>query len=368
MKGHEQLVQLVEKFRTGWAETSPMRQAQLQDLSIALAPWGSDPVVTAFRADLADAMPGNQVAMRHTQKAICASSNDQGVIVGVFRSPYNPKLALDALTFERIKRPKCIPETFESSACPIKVVSSTSGFNSPRNVAIFMEELNGVSVGQMEGDKAFYLIDRFAQRSFESTRPLAISLGRGALYELFRNMTRESAMELNAGWVWLHEHFHRTGPLPLPKYLGVKGTRSGGAFEELRADLNAIMACLRGEISGERGLDLANFIFAERLLRYGTEAHPMKDYDSRSSNVLFGLLRASGADLEGSGKLELSATTFAPHLEWALQEINRAEAEAAKLSEAEARAAIQRFALDYLKLGAGGEIVSWPFFNAFKAA
>lgn len=95
-------------------------------------------------------------------------------------------------------------------------------------------------------------------------------------------------------WVYLHEHFHHTGYLPIPEYLHVKNVKALAGLEELRVDICSILYLWKNSsCNNERLHNFAYFILAERLLRYAVEGIPYPNYDAIASQFLFKYLQNS---------------------------------------------------------------------------
>jgi hypothetical protein len=352
------VVDIVRAHRAGWDRDVSRRRLVAADLVRALEPCAALPVVSAFIEDMTDFIAGQPLQCARTQQAVC--SHADGLILGVFRDCYNRGLGLEALTYECVQRPSFLNATIESSAVPVVIRKATSGFDNPRYVAIFMEEMIGVRPSDLQSDKAFYFVDRFARRTMERTLPIARGLASGPVAAVFAAMNEQRAQDLATCWVWLHEHFHRSGPLPLPAALAIKSTRSGGALEELRTDLRTILGAFAGLVDPQHVGDFANFVLGERLLRYGSEGHPQADYDARSSHIFFGLLRVFGGLSAVTETLDLDAQAMRPALAAILSHVEEFEVKIASLEPLAAKQSYARFALTYVRRDpASGRISPW---------
>src|SRR5690606_25598103 len=108
-------------------------------------------------------------------------------------------------------------------------------------VAIFPE--NFLHAGEIPTEaRSFYFIDKFVRRCKEKTIPFVRSKTTLRSLTLLKTATDEQIEEAASLWVYLHEHFHRQGVLPLPKALKLKSSRSTAGLEELRVDLLAMLA------------------------------------------------------------------------------------------------------------------------------
>lgn len=225
-----------------------------------------------------------------------AGKNADNLILSKFKAPYNPDLGLDGLWFKKIDVSPQIRSSFPSNAQPIIIIDCTDGFKGPRSVALFPENFDS-RIPPGEHAPVLYFMDKFIQRFERITLDF---LSKGLINsEPFCNiidLSTSQKMELASGWVVMHEHFHAKGALPLQQSLSAKSSRSSAALEELRVDILSILAAHSQVVSWNRSLGerLAQFILAERLLRYPIEAHPRDDYDARSSVLLACLLRRFG--------------------------------------------------------------------------
>lgn len=370
MKSYEQFIQLLNSHRrtNGTSFSTPR---SMMKLSSELEPWTASKVVSTFRQDLMAAAKKSQngapssMNQHATQEAICAP--ESGLILGKFASRYNSQLSVEALAIEHVAVPTFVPASFASSAAPIRVLMNTTGFNSNRIVAVFMEELEGIDHTRIVNDRAFYMVDRFALRSLTRTLPIVSGVADGEIKNLYSSLSFARAEQLSAAWVTLHEYFHRMGAMPIPQCLSVKNTRSAAAIEELRVDLSAVLACLDGNIAGSDGHDLANFVFAERLLRYGTELHPHSDYDGRSSHILWGMFAAEGIEQSDIFSKPFGITQFGGAVRSVVKQIEDFESSVASMPVEQARVEYVRFARKYLRVDQGTQqFQPWPIFNRLR--
>jgi hypothetical protein len=341
-----------------WLDPMVDRRGTAQALADTLAPFDDLAVPRAFRADLLEFADTGE-APRYSRAQLAAHIQPAGLILGIFSAAYNGALSLEAIAYEHAVLPPFV-RRIPSSAVPILVRSHTSGFDNGRYVALFPEEVSGSVLNAMKQDKAFYFIDRFTRRSMETSVPIACRFPGSTVARLFAELTPPRAEELATTWVWLHEHFHRVGPLPLPSALEIKRTRSGGALEELRTDLRTIIGATDGLIAPEHAADLANYVLGERLLRYGMEGNPADDYDARSSHIFFGMLQKAGA--LGGKPLEacLDATTLLRFVAAIVHDIEAFEEQVKGMPCVEARRLYADYAESFLLRDARGAVARWP--------
>ncbi|HSH92312.1 MAG TPA: ATP-binding protein [Ramlibacter sp.] len=223
---------------------------------------------------------------------------------GLFDVKYFPTLSLDGVQFERIPLPQYGGLEFDSPVVPVNIKACSEGFDSPVVVALFPENhLNG---HQESDDSIFYFIDKFVSRHLRRTRPILDQFVHGDTLQRVRAIETSGLQDSCVHWVWLHEHFHRVGPAPVPEYLEMKSYRPLAGLEECRVDMLAICAINDCEaIPREKVAVMTEFILAERLLRYSVEGIPTPNYDAIGSQVLVNYLRREGHLVIEDGKLRL---------------------------------------------------------------
>ena len=216
------------------------------------------------------------------------------VIVSVFDAAYFKGLDFDVLVYDRIHVNGAMVRKYSTNVVPINLVRASSGFHLPHVVALFPE--NHLDHNQLVGDQIFYIIDKFVKRFNRTTRPL-LSIGVVPhTFERLRGISDDEVQRCAAYWVWLHEYFHRQGPLPLPEFLDVKSYRPLAGLEECRVDMHALLVLLNDDdLPYAERMQAAEFIFAERLLRYAIEGLDSPNYDAIGSQILFNFLRQEGA-------------------------------------------------------------------------
>ena len=208
-------------------------------------------------------------------------------IVGVFDCPYHPYLALEYSKIQDVFPTIEIDKKFENIRC-VKQIESTIGLGNEQVVAIFPENFR--SVVAAEEHPVFYFVDKFARRHQKYTRPLLQGFQFEDLFRPLNSLSEEKICEMIANWVNIHEASHRTGEMPIPKFLLEKSNRFSAALEELRADLNTISKCLNP--NPVRGCDeylTGLYVISERLLAYPL-FRDKKNFDAISSVIMWKFL------------------------------------------------------------------------------
>jgi hypothetical protein len=350
------IVRIVDSLRLNWRQD---QRDAAEKLIYSLAAFRHLSTVNAFCQDLELFLSGEPLANTNSKKEACQGSD--GLIIGIFSSPYNTDMYLEALAFDAVATPKFLRDPPPSSAVPLELIASTAGFANKRHVALFMEEMIGVNPAELIGAKAFYFINRFAERTLTRTLPLVKTFMEGPIVEFFSSLSFDEAKELATAWVWLHEHFHRSGPLPLPSALTVKSSRTGAALEELRTDLKSVSAARRFfSIDFAKRLEL--MILGERLVRYGSESSMLDDYDARSSHLLLGMLRHYGFIIPSNGKVHITfpLDDFPNAANVLVNIIESFEFSAALLPLRAAKKAYVNFGMKFLNINVTGELTPWP--------
>jgi hypothetical protein len=244
--------------------------------------------------------------------------SDPQFIVGFFSIPYNPDAFLEAMWVEAIPLPQIVTDLVpDSKALPVVIKACTDGFCNPLSVAIFAENYRGAEV--KDHHKAYYLIDKFVDRFKQYTRKAIDTYWSPTAFPDIIEASDSLLSSASAIWVHLHEHYHRSGHLPLPQNLNVKSSRNGAGAEELRVDILSILALLRMNASQPELHIAVQYILAERLIRYPLQATPQDNYDARSSVSLFQYLQRHGVIATNGGKYYFKGGYVA--LEQALQAI-----------------------------------------------
>lgn len=216
------------------------------------------------------------------------NNKESNFVFSAFNAPYFKQLSLDCFYYEELPVPKNLHQKFNSPVLPVKVKWATEGFHDRTVVALFPE--NHIDSVQLKEDKIFYFIDKFIARFYKITKPLLTIINNQQLTSL-READTSDIERASTCWVYLHETFHRFGAMPIPKYLDVKSIKPLAGLEELRVDILSILYCLDcSEIALKEKQFIAEFILAERLLRYSIEGIPYPNYDAIASQVLFNFL------------------------------------------------------------------------------
>lgn len=229
-------------------------------------------------------------------------SHDESFILGFFDIPYNSDAWLEAAVLSVIRPPDWlnnICSIVNSHAIPANVECSTVGFKNPLAVAIFSE--NYKNAVPKPHHKAYYFVDKFVSRFNTFTKPAIKEVLTTNVFDDLLHADNETLQRAAVIWVYLHEHFHRKGFLPIPTYLSEKSTRNAGALEELRVDLLACLALSRENQTNQDVRVAFQFILAERLIRYPLQADPRHNYDARSSIAFFKWLQRQGLIFEKNG-------------------------------------------------------------------
>lgn len=305
MQTEQEVLRLVERLR--------LRSGDLLagGVSSALERYTSHPMVGAFLADLRKCAASGQLDFSESRDFALGSPS--GLVLSVFSAPYNEHLGLDAFAYRPVEIEAFLSQHFpDSAALAVTLLGFTAGFAHEESVALFPE--NFIADREPSPDhKIFYFVDRFRQR-FETVTLPALHFGTGTGFETLLDLLPSEVISLSAAWVHLHEYFHKKGFLPLPAFLKLKSTKTAAALEEVRVDAASILACAHHAQRGEhRAATIAQFILAERLLRYPLMSSPDQNYDSRSSQLLLQYLCSHEAAFIEGGKLSIDWATL-PHV------------------------------------------------------
>lgn len=221
---------------------------------------------------------------RYLQNLINSRSED---LVGVFDCPYHPYLLLEYTKIKDVLPTIIIDSKFSNIRC-VKQIESTVGIGNEQVVAIFPENFRSITASGEH--PVFYFVDKFAKRHLKYTRPLLRSFQNEPLFRPLNSLSENKIGELISNWVNIHEASHRTGVMPIPKYLNEKSNRFTAAIEELRADLITINKCLSYGIDEQTDEYLTGlYVLAERLLAYPL-FRKRTNFDAISSIIMWKFL------------------------------------------------------------------------------
>jgi len=149
----------------------------------------------------------------------------------------------------------------------------------------------------------------------------------------------------------LHDYYHMQGPLPLSQHLQLKTTFVSGIVEELRVDLEAVLA---GQASCSDWAEmLAEFVLLERMFRYPAQNDALRNFDAASGVLLYEYFRRCGVVSKQAPFALEHALNAAHHL---LDELRTLEA----AGPAQYRQATVEFVFSYLGLPQDGGRYSMP--------
>lgn len=265
----------------------------------------------------------------------------QNTLIGLFSAAYNKSLSAEAVYFKTEIPHKYLTEKYPSQARPIRLLATSTGFYGPRYVAIFPENIVWPKVSE-ESCPAFYFINKFIDRFLSVTKPaISNNIIHNDNFPYILEADYDEILNAAVSWVHLHEYFHSEGIIPYSKSRMIKSTRSTAALEELRVDILTIIESLEHlpttPFGDKKSLLLAEFVLAERLIRYPLEAHPNSDYDARSSHVFMSRLLSYKAIGFVGRTLKIDWSCMLPALKSIAYEINDLESSAALLDLDSAR-------------------------------
>jgi hypothetical protein len=198
-----------------------------------------------------------------------------------------------------------LAKRYPSQTTPVTIERMSTGFEARVVVALFPE--NHIDGIQKAHDLIFYFIDKFIERHNRITKKMLAHVTSVEDFPILHHSTEQELEEAACHWVWLHEFFHRQGPMPIPDFLDLKSPKPLAGLEELRVDLSGMLVCHKADMLPP---DLAartwEFILAERLLRYSVEGIPRPNYDAVASQVLFNFLLEYGGIYLKGGRIRLS--------------------------------------------------------------
>lgn len=228
-------------------------------------------------------------------------SRDENLI-GVFDCPYHPYLMLEYSKIKDVSPTIEIVTTFDNIRC-VRQIESTLGLANDQVVAVFPENFRSITAS--EEHPVFYFVDKFARRHIKYTRPLLKKFQFEALFRPLNSLSDLKISELIANWVNIHEASHRTGLMPIPKFLFEKSNRFTAGLEELRADLNTISKCLKKSTDKSSDEYLTGlYVIAERLLAYPL-FREKNNFDAISSVIMWKFMNEQNAFTENSNILKL---------------------------------------------------------------
>ncbi len=259
---------------------------------------------SALLRDLNESMLSGKTTSACCKELI--NGHEENSIYGVFSARYFPSLSVDGVKYRPLSLPTYPGVNLDSPVVPVVIIEATHGFHDQTVVALFPENhLDGI---QKSTDKIFYFIDKFVARHFSRTSAILEQFTTVDSFPRVKRLTKDEVEEFSIHWVWLHEYFHRVGPLPIPEYLDIKSCRPLAGLEECRVDMEAICFVHDCEqIPEHTKHKISEFILSERILRYSVEGIPHPNYDAIGSQVLVNYLRGKGYIVMHSDTLELKS-------------------------------------------------------------
>ncbi|MFJ7732549.1 DUF6421 family protein [Lysinibacillus sp. NPDC097231] len=282
---------------------------------------------------------GNEPDYSKTREYINTVDTEISFIAGMFNSPYNPLFGFECILYKKHEVNSSITSHYPSSVVlPVTVLGCTDGFKETMNVSLFPEFF--VASAPIKNEhKVFYFTNRFEKRNHLITKPILNQLTTASTFKVLKSASDEEIQEACIAWVYLHEYHHRTGVLPIPEYLNIKGSRAAASLEELRVDLHSIIACIDLYINKklEKGLLFAELIFAERLLRYPIQIDPHINFDSRASQFFYSFLNDVGTKVFDGTEIHIDVIELREELEKIVNYIDMFERQISRLETAEAK-------------------------------
>lgn len=277
------------------------------------------PAVEAFVSDLRSFRAGE--LLRATKEHI--NSRRDNEVFSLFDASYFPSLSLDYLTYETLPTDPHLAERYASNTLPVNIAGASEGFGARVVVALFPE--NQIDGHQGPDDMIFYFIDKFVERHNRITRRMIDEVMAEDSFPLLRGASDEQVEQASSWWVRLHEYHHRQGDMPIPEFLPAKRRKPLAGMEELRVDVSGILACEDDpDLPRQEAGRAAQFILAERLLRYAVEGIPRPNYDAVASQLLFNYCAEHGGIQVKNGVIHLAPDISAVLREF-LGEIQRME-------------------------------------------
>ena len=226
------------------------------------------------------------------------------------------KVNFEFAHFDRLDAKTEIASHITSNATPVWLHRTSEGLKSNRIVALFPEnwQFNASRPPNCD-DAVLYFINRFVNRFFNYSLNALENMTSETTFARLKRIRHDGnatdiIRDLSVNWMWMHEHCHHLGCLPLPHFLNFKNTRSAGAVEEMRADVLAILVLSDAAwLKSEEQILLIEFILSERLLRYPIECIKNRaplNYDAIGSQILLHFLMDCGSIALAEGKLSLS--------------------------------------------------------------
>ncbi len=241
-----------------------------------------------FLNDIEEMLTTKQITLKNTKSYI--NTHDSNFIFSMFNVPYSPSMGIESIFYEKLLIHPYL-ENYKTNVMPVNITAESAGFNPLSIVALFPE--NHIDGKQDSGDKIFYFINKFVKRYHIFTHKTINNFVDPGQLQILRKADNRQIEEACVFWVWLHEYNHQHGFLPIPQYLQLKSKKVLAGLEELRVDLASMIICLENRESLGKMAELVfEFIFAERLLRYGIEGVPIPTYDALSSYIFFNYLNA----------------------------------------------------------------------------
>lgn len=312
----EALSRLVSTSDARDSHVASQRESLTKVINASCAPWASLAVaqLQSYRRGFARAV------IDTTQSDVTYPTN---LIVAEIKQSFGSHLGFEWIYFADAMHTPQLHQRFPSKSRPIKIMACSPNLSVEycgkiprvRSVVIFPEDWRfpiSKSISELNSWDVLFFVDRFQLRTETYSWPLLERCLTDSTFANLRAMLVKSpedlAERLCSDWLGPHERCHRTGSIPFTltsndDFRIFKANRPAGAFEEMRADVNAILE-LHANVSAN-GYErcVGEFIALERLFRYPVQHLIEKrtfdlskrlDYDSIGSQLLVQILKRGG--------------------------------------------------------------------------
>ncbi|MAA98229.1 MAG: hypothetical protein CMN86_08015 [Stappia sp.] len=221
------------------------------------------------------------------------------------------------------------------------LLAGSNGLTNGNNIVFFPENIKASSPVDRQ-KYAIFFFNKFRRIFNEITIPAV----REATQDLdIANPTGDDARacyKARCVWGYLHDYFHHQGPRPFNTQVAIKTRWTTGLLEEIKVDLQSLLACLRDDVVDGRAV--AEFILLDRAFRYPLEPDWNRNFDSGTGLILLARLLETGAiALTDTGRIRIDGDRLPKAADRFIAEIEALERLDDEAYPAGAKALVRRY-------------------------
>ena len=183
------------------------------------------------------------------------------------------------------------------------LLAGSSGLTRGNNIVFFPENIKA-SIPVDRQKYAIFFFNKFRRIFNEITIPAVQAATQDLKVENPTGDDPRACYKARCVWGYLHDYFHHQGPRPFDTQVAIKTRWTTGLLEEIKVDLQSLLACLRDDVVDGRAV--AEFILLDRAFRYPLEPDWNRNFDSGTGLILLArLIEAGAARLTDTGRVRI---------------------------------------------------------------